>query len=98
MLYYPPTNGAPGVVFTPAVVGSHGRRWDDWDVASPRMHRILNRAVQLGTVTTDTGSSAFPTGWAIGGGIGAAVLAGLILSTRRRPRLLEGLADRLRQA
>src|SRR5437660_3003190 len=41
-------------------------------------------------------SSAFPTGWAIGGGLGAILLAGVILAAWRRPRLLEGLADRLR--
>jgi hypothetical protein len=96
MLYYPPTNGAPGVVFTPAVVGSHGRRWDDWDVASPRMQRILTRALRLGAVTTYTGSSAFPTGWAVGGGLAAVLLAGLLLGAWRRPDLRERLATRLR--
>lgn len=92
MLYYPPTNGAPGVVFTPAAVGSHGRRWDDWDIASPRMQQILSRALQMGTVTSYTGSSDFPTGWALGGGLGAFVLAGLILGARRRPNLRERLS------
>lgn len=98
MLYYPPTNGAPGVVFTPAVVGSHGRRWDDWDIASPRMQKILERALQIGTVTTYTGSSAFPTGWAIGGALGAVLLAGLILGVWRRPDVPARLAHRLRHS
>jgi hypothetical protein len=96
MLYYPPTNGAPGVVFTPAVLGSHGRRWDDWDIASPRMQNILRLAVQQGTVTTYRGSSAFPTGWVIGGGLAAVLLGGLILGASRRQDLPQRLASRLK--
>lgn len=98
MLYYPPTNGARGVVFTPAVIGEHGRRWDDWDIASPRMQTILQHALQMGTVTTYTGSSAFPTGWTVGGALGAVLLAGLIFGAWRRPDLPERLARRLRHS
>lgn len=90
MLYYPPTNGASGVVFTPAVVGSRGRRWDDWDIASPRMQNILRLALRQGTVTTYSGSSAFPTGWVVGGGVGAVLIAGLILGVWRRSSWLAG--------
>jgi hypothetical protein len=39
-------------------------------------------------------SSAFPTGWTVGGGIGGVLLAGLILSARRRPPLRERLPSR----
>ena len=89
MLYYPPTRtyGTPGVVLTPAAQGSHGRRWDHWQIASPRMQNILRLALQKGTITTYSSSSAFPTGWAIGGGLGALLLAGLLLGAWRRPNL-----------
>ena len=101
MLYYPPTPlpyGTPGVVLTPAAQGAHRRRWDHWQVASPRMQNILRLALQKGTVTTYSGSSAFPTGWAVGGGLGAVLLACLILGVWRRPDLPERLADRLRRS
>jgi hypothetical protein len=87
MLYYPPTPlpyGTPGVVLTPAAQGANGRRWDHWEIASPRMQNILRLALRTGTVTTYGGSSAFPTGWAVGGGLGAVLLAGLILGAWRR--------------
>jgi hypothetical protein len=39
-------------------------------------------------------SSAFPTGWAAGGGVAAVLFASLILSAWRRPPLLERLHSR----
>ena len=86
MLYYPPTrtHATPGVVLTPAAQSSHGRRWDHWQVASSRMQSILRLALHKGTVTRYSGSSGFPTGWTVGGGLGTLLLAVLILATRRR--------------
>jgi hypothetical protein len=98
MLYYPAGGTAPPYLLAPGEIGRGGIQWDDWHVVTPRMQRLITAALRKGTVTTYTGSATFPTGWAIGGGFGAALLAGLILSARRRPRLLEGLADRLRHA
>lgn len=98
MLYYPAGGTAPPYLLAPGEIGRGGIQWDDWHVVTPRMQRLITAALRKGSVASDTGSSTFPTGWAIGGGIGAALLAGLILSTCRRPRLLEGLADRLRHA
>jgi hypothetical protein len=48
------------------------------------------------TVTSDPGSDSFPTGWAVGGGLGGVLLVGVILSAWRRPlpvrrRALKGL-------
>ena len=97
LLYYPPnphTWGTPiGVVVAPATHSGNGRSWDDWQVASKRMQNILQLALRKGTITTYRGSSAFPTGWAVGGGLGAVLLAGLILGAWRRP---ERVPERLR--
>lgn len=98
MLYYPAGGKAPPYLLAPGEIGRGGIQWDDWHVVTPRMQRLITAALRKGSVTSATGSSTFPTGWAIGGGIGAALLAGLILSTRRRSRLPEGLADRPRHA
>jgi hypothetical protein len=57
------------------------------------MQNILQLALRKGTITTYRGSSAFPTGWAVGGGLGAVLLAGLILGAWRRP---ERVPERLR--
>jgi hypothetical protein len=48
------------------------------------------------TVTVRYGrSSAFPTGWAAGGGVGTVLLAGMIFAAwRRRPHLLQRLPKR----
>ena len=93
MLYYPPSRSTPPYLVTPAAQGAHGLRWDDWHVVTPRMHRIMTAALKNGTVTSYTGgSTAFPTGWAVAGGIGAVLLAGLMVGAWRRP----DLAARLR--
>jgi hypothetical protein len=99
LLYYPPnphTWGTPiGLVLAPATHSGNGRRWDDWQVASTQMQNILRLALQKGTIITYSGSSAFPTGWALGGGLGAVLLAGLILGAWRRP---ERVAEHLRHS
>lgn len=86
MLYYPASSSTPPYLVTPAVQGSHGLRWDDWNVVTPRMERIMTAALEKGTVSTYTGgSTTFPTGWAVGGGLAALLLAGLGLGAWRRP-------------
>jgi hypothetical protein len=96
MLYYPASDSTPPYLVTPAAQGAHGLRWDTWTVVTPRMQRIMTAALKAGTVSTYTGASAaFPTGWAVGGGLGAVLLAALILGARRRPRVLEGLGEHL---
>lgn len=87
MLYYPAGGAAPPYLLAPGEIGRGGIQWDDWHVVTPRMQRLMAAALRKGSVTTDTGSRAFPTGWAIGGGLGAALLAGLILGAWRRPDL-----------
>lgn len=52
-------------------------------------------AVRVITVRSDS-SSAFPTGWAVGGGLGVVLVAALSLGAWRRQDLRERLADRLR--
>lgn len=87
MVYYPPAQGASGVVLTPGARGPRGWRFQ-WEVASPRMQNILRLALRRGTVSTYAGSSgAFPTGLAIGGGIGALLLLLLLGLTLRAPFL-----------
>jgi len=99
LLYYPPnpnTWGTPiGVVLAPATHNGNGRSWDDWQVASKRMQNILQLALRNGTITKYRASSAFPSGWAVGGGLGAVLLAGSILGVGRRP---ERMVDRLRRS
>jgi hypothetical protein len=85
MLYYPASHSTPPYLVTPADRGANGLRWDTWRAVTPRMQKILTAALKKGTVTTYTGSSDFPTGWAVGGGLGALLLAGLILSAWRQP-------------
>jgi hypothetical protein len=93
MLYYPAGHSTPPYLVTPAAQGAHGLRWDDWQVVTPRMQRIMTAALKKGAVSTYTGgSTAFPTGWAVAGGLGAVLLVGLILGVWRRP----DLAARLR--
>ncbi len=93
MIYYPASGMALPYLVMPGGVGVGQRTWDDWRVVTPRMQRLMTAALKNGTVTTDTGPTAtFPTGWAVGGGIAAVLLAGLILALRRRP----DLAARLR--
>jgi hypothetical protein len=87
MVYYPPTPGLPGVVLTPAARGPRGWQFQ-WEVASPRMQSIVRLALDKGAVTSYGDSSAFPTGWALGGGLAAALLATLILGASRLPERL----------
>lgn len=98
LLYYPPnphTWGTPiGVLLAPATHSGNGRRWDDWQVASQRMQNILQLALRKGTITTYRGSSLFPSGWVVGSGLGAVLLAGVALGAWRRP----GLGTRLRRS
>lgn len=99
MLYYPASRTTPPYLVSPAVFGTNSlsRRWDDWHVVTPRMQRIMTAALKKGTVSTYTGSSAFPTGWAVGGGLGAVLLAGsILLGIWRRPGVLEHLPTLLR--
>ena len=87
-LYYPASGSTPPYLVTPAVRGADGLRWDEWEMVTPRMQRIMTAALKKGTVSTYTGgSTTFPTAWALGGGLGAVLLAGLILGMRRRPDL-----------
>jgi hypothetical protein len=95
MLYYPASASTPPYLVTPADRGANGLRWDTWQDVTPRMQRIMTAALKHGTVSTYTGSAAFPTGWAVGGGLGAILLAALLLGARRRPRVLNGLEERL---
>ncbi len=89
MLYYPAGHSTPPYLVRPGDRGAHGLRWDTWTVVTPRMQRIMTAALKDGTVSAYTGSStAFPTGWAVGGGLGALLLAGLALGFRRHPRVL----------
>jgi hypothetical protein len=90
-LYYPASRTTPPYLVAPAGSGSQHLRWDDWRRVTPRMQRLITAALKQGTVTTYTGgSTAFPTGWAIGGGLGA-LLVGLILSVWRTPSLARAL-------
>ena len=89
MLYYPATGTAPPYLLVPGGLGVRHFQWDDWRVVTPRMQRIMAAALKDGTVSTYTGSSAaFPTGWAVGGGLGAFLLTALTLGVRRHPRVL----------
>lgn len=93
MVYYPASGTAPAYLAVPGGLGVGNRTWDDWRVVTPRMQRLMTAALQKGTVSTYTGgSTAFPTGWAVGGGVGAILVAGLLLGAWRRP----DLAARLR--
>jgi hypothetical protein len=95
MVYYPASGTAPPYLVIPGGLGGGRRTWDDWRVVTPRMQRLMTVALKKGTVTTYTGSTSFPTGWLVGGGLGAVLLAGLILATRRQPRLFKRLVVRL---
>jgi hypothetical protein len=96
MLYYPASDSTPPYLVRPADRGAHGLRWDTWQVVTPRMQRIMTAALRDGTVSTYTGSPAFPMGWVVGGGLGAVLLAAFVLGAWRRPRRLEGLTERIR--
>jgi hypothetical protein len=98
-LYYPASPTTPPYVVSPAGLGKDGLTWDNWQVVTPRMQRIITAALKRGAVSTYTGSAAFPTGWVVGGGgFGAVLLIGLILGTRRRLPLFERRADPLRHS
>jgi len=59
------------------------------------MQRLVTAALKQGTVSSYTGSTAFPTGWTVAGGLGAALLGILILSAWRRRAMLGHVADRV---
>lgn len=84
-LYYPASRTTPPYLVAPGGIGSQHLRWDEWRRVTPRMQKIIEAALKHGTVSTYTGSSAFPTGWAVGGGLGGVVLVALILTAWRRP-------------
>lgn len=88
-LYYPASRTTPPYMVAPAGIGTARLTWDSWRVVTARMQRIITAALKQGTVSTYTGSgsSAFPTGWAVGGGVAGLLLAGLILDVWRRPGL-----------
>jgi hypothetical protein len=89
MLYYPAGKTTPPYLVRPATRGGGGLTWDEWQVVTSRMQRIMTAALNDGTVSGYTGgSTSFPTGWVVGGGLGAALLAALFLSARRHPRVL----------
>jgi hypothetical protein len=87
-LYYPASRTTPPYLVAPAALAEHGREWADWEVVTPQMQRLITAALKEGTVSTYTGgSTAFPIGWVVGGGVGAVLLAGLILGAWRPSRL-----------
>jgi predicted dehydrogenase len=87
LLYYPASRTTPAYVVAPAgsANGSGKPRlsWDDWKVVTPRMQGIIDAALRHGAVSTAASSASFPTGWAVAGGLGAILLAALILSAWR---------------
>jgi hypothetical protein len=87
MLYYPASDSTPPYLVRPADRGARGLRWDTWQTVTPRMQRIMTAALRNGAVSTYPGSSAFPTVWAVGGGLGAILLAALVLGRRQRVRI-----------
>jgi len=84
-LYYPASRTTPPYMVAPGGVGIEHIRWDEWRVVTPLMQRIIEAALRNGSVSTYTGSAGFTTGWAIGGGLGAALLVALILAAWRHP-------------
>jgi hypothetical protein len=95
MLYYPAGGTAPPYLLAPGEIGRGGIQWDDWHVVTPRMQRLITAALRKGSVSAYTGSTVFPTDWAIGGGLAAVLLVGLIVGAWRSPDLPERLASRL---
>jgi hypothetical protein len=97
LLYYPASRTTPAYVVAPAGsangAGKPHLSWDDWTVVTPRMQRIIDTALRQGAVSTSASSTGFPTGWAVAAGLGAVLLAGMLLGAWRR---LE-LPTRLRQ-
>jgi hypothetical protein len=79
-LYYPASRTTPPYLVAPGGVGKEHLRWDEWRMVTPRMQRIVAAALRHGSISTYTGgSTAFPTGWVVGGSLGGLVLAGLVL-------------------
>ena len=84
-LYYPASRTTPPYLVSPATLGAEPRRWDNWRVVTPRMQSIISAALAKGTVSPYRGpSSGFPTGWAVGGGIGVLLVAVALVAWRRR--------------
>ena len=91
-LYYPASRTTRPYLVAPAGLGAHHLTWDDWQVVTPRMQRLITAALKEGTVSTYTGGSTpLPTGWAIGGGLGATLLAALVFGASRRRDLRDWL-------
>ena len=87
LLYYPASRTTPAYVVAPAGSANPGKphlSWDDWMVVTPRMQRIIGAALKQGTVSTSAGSTGFPNEWAVAGGLGAVLLAGMLLGAWRR--------------
>lgn len=84
-LYYPASRTTPPYMVAPGGFGKEHLRWDAWQVVTPRMQRIIAGALKNGSISTYTGSEAFPTGAIVGGVLGGALLVGLGLAARRRP-------------
>jgi hypothetical protein len=84
-LYYPASRTTPPYLIAPGGLGSQHIRWDSWERVTPRMQRLIEAALKSGSISTYIRSDGFPTGWAIGGGLGAVLLVGLILGAWRRP-------------
>jgi hypothetical protein len=97
-LYYPASRTTPPYLVAPAALAKHGREWADWEVVTPQMQRLITSALKKGTASTHTGSSGFPTGWAVGGGLGTLLLASLIVAARRRRDVSARLSDHLRRS
>lgn len=86
-LYYPASRTTPPFLAGPAGLGSRQLSWDDWRLVTPRMQRLIARALAVAAGGRGHGNaSTFPTGPAVAGIVGAALLASLLLVMRRRPR------------
>lgn len=84
-LYYPASRTTPPYLVSPATLGVDPFRWDNWRVVTPRMQRIITAALAKRTVSTYRGpSSGFPTGRAVGGGIGVLLVVLTLVAWRRR--------------
>ena len=84
-LYYPASRTTPPYMVAPGGLGKEHLRWDAWQVVTPRMQRIIEAALKNGSISTYTGSAAFPIEEVVGGVVGGVLLVGLILTAWRKP-------------
>ncbi len=84
-LYYPASRTTPPYMVAPGGLGKEHVRWDAWQVVTPRMQRIIEAALKNGSISTYTGSAAFPIEEVVGGVVGGVLLVGLILTAWRKP-------------